>query len=306
MTQTLSRTTLGILFMLAFCILAPMMDSFAKATPHEVPVTQILAARFALQVIFLYPVALALRIPMGIRTADLGMHFGRAFALLASTFCFFTALRYMPLADAISIFFVEPFILMLLGAVFLGEPVGWRRVAAAGIGFGGALLVIRPSFTDLGLVALLPLATAFLFALYMLLTRAMSQRLHTIPLQAHTALAACLLILPPLWYFDGSGTLFDPVWPQGKAVWTLLGLGITATLSHLMLTRALNLAPAGVVAPLQYLEIVGATLIGYFAFGDLPTPLTFLGIAIIIVSGLYIIHRERRLEREATPPTPPV
>ncbi|MFZ7089448.1 DMT family transporter [Primorskyibacter sp. 2E233] len=307
MTKPQGQTTLGILFMLAFCTLAPMMDAMAKATPHEVPIPQVLAARFSIQVLLLYPVALLAGLSIAVSRQDIGLHLARAAALLTATGCFFTALRFMPIADAISIFFVEPFILTLLGAVFLGEPIGWRRVAASAVGFGGALLVIRPSFSDLGLVAALPLGTAFLFALYMLLTRSMSQRVNPIVLQAHTALAASLMILPPLMLMNGSGSaLFDPIMPQGKAVWTLLGLGVIATLSHLMLTKALRLAPAGIIAPLQYLEIVGATVIGYFAFSDFPTPLTWIGIAIIVGSGLYIIQRERRLEREATAPTPPV
>jgi drug/metabolite transporter (DMT)-like permease len=102
----------------------------------------------------------------------------------------------------------------------------------------------------------------------MLMTRSMAQRLPPVALQGHTALAACLLIVPLLALFEGSGNaLFDPVWPQGHAVWTLLGVGIVATISHLCLTFALRYAPAGTIAPLQYLEIVGATVIGYLAFG---------------------------------------
>ncbi|WP_240705228.1 DMT family transporter [Pacificoceanicola onchidii] len=307
MTPTHNQTTLGILFMLGFCIFAPMMDALAKATPHEVPIPQVLAARFSIQVVLLYPVALFLGRALSLSLRDMGLHLARAAALLAATGCFFTALRFMPIADAISIFFVEPFILTLLGALFLGEPIGWRRVAAAAVGFCGALLVIRPSFSDLGPVALLPLGTAFLFAIYMLMTRSMSQRVDPIVLQAHTALAATTMILPPLLILDGSGSAyFDPVWPEGRAVWTLLGLGFIATISHLMLTKALRLAPAGVIAPLQYLEIVGATVIGFLAFGDFPTPLTWVGIAIIVASGLYIIHRERQLEREVNDPPPPV
>ncbi|MFW2542111.1 DMT family transporter [Primorskyibacter sp. 2E107] len=307
MSSPQNQTTLGILFMLAFCTLAPMMDAMAKATPHEVPIAQVLAARFSIQVVLLYPVALLAGLSVAVSRGDIGLHLARAAALLTATGCFFTALRFMPIADAISIFFVEPFILTLMGAVFLGEPIGWRRVAAAAVGFGGALLVIRPSFSDLGPVALLPLCTAFLFAIYMLLTRSMSQRVDPIVLQAHTALAASAMIIPPLLLMDGSGSaLLDPIWPEGKALWTLTGLGVIATASHLMLTKALRLAPAGVIAPLQYLEIVGATVIGYLAFGDFPTPLTWVGIAIIVGSGLYIIQRERRLERDLQAPAPPV
>ncbi|KUF11233.1 DMT family transporter [Pseudoponticoccus marisrubri] len=306
MTTRTDQTTLGIVLMLGFCILAPVMDAFAKATPEIVPVPQILAFRFAIQVVILLPLAAAMGLALRVTWRDAALHLARAGTVLVATGFFFTALRYMPIADAISIFFVEPFILTLLGALFLSEPVGWRRLTACAVGFGGALLVIRPSFADLGAVSLLPLATAALFAVYMLMTRSMSQRLSPLVLQGHTALAACVLVIPPLIWLDGSGaTLFDPVWPEGRARWTLLGVGVVATISHLFLTFALRLAPAGTIAPLQYLEIVGATLIGYLAFGDFPTPLTWVGIAIIVAAGLYVFERERRLEARAKAPAPP-
>ena len=300
------RTTLGILFMVAFAAIAPIMDAFAKATPTEVPVTQILAARFGIQVAILLPLAVLLGHTARPSRKDVLLHLARGAFLLAATGCFFTAVRYMPIANAIAIFFVEPFILTILGGLFLGEAVGWRRLTACAVGFGGALLVIRPSFSDLGLVTLLPLATAFLFAGYMLLTRSMSQRLHPLTLQAHTALAAAVLIIPPLVVLDGSGlALWDPVWPRGLAVWTLLGVGVVATISHLFITYALRFAPAGTIAPLQYLEIVGATAIGYLAFGDFPQPLTWVGIAIIVASGIYVFARERALGQETDRPPPP-
>ena len=306
MTQPADRTTLGIVFMLGFCAIAPIMDALAKATPDMVPVPQILAFRFGLQVAILLPLALVLGHSLRCGRRDIGLHILRAAALLAATGCFFQALRFMPIADAISIFFVEPFILILMGAVFLGEPVGWRRLSACAVGFGGAMLVIRPSFADLGPVTPLPLMTAALFAIYMLMTRAMARRLHPLVLQGHTALAATLLILPPLLIFNGTDHSFlDPVWPEGLAVWTLAGVGIVATISHLFLTFALRLAPAGTVAPLQYLEIVGATIVGYLAFGDFPTPLTWVGIAIIVASGLYVFERERRLDLKPKAPPPP-
>ncbi|MBV7397072.1 DMT family transporter [Mameliella sediminis] len=307
MTTPSDRTTLGILFMLAFCALAPMMDALAKATPAEVPVPQILAFRFAIQVVILLPLAAVMGHLGRVTLRDAGLHLARAAALLVATGMFFTALRYMPIADAISIFFVEPFILILMGAVFLGEPVGWRRLSACVVGFGGALLVIRPSFSDLGSVALLPLGTAALFSVYMLMTRAMARRLHPLVLQGHTATAATLLILPPLFLMEGTGhVLFDPVWPSAFGMWMLVGVGVVATISHLFLTFALRMAPAGTIAPLQYLEIVGATVIGYLAFGDFPTPLTWVGIAVIVASGLYVFERERRLELRAKAPRPPV
>jgi drug/metabolite transporter (DMT)-like permease len=295
--------------MLAFCAFAPMMDALAKATPEHIPVAQIVAFRFAVQVGLLYPLAAALRAPLGFTLREAIFHLARAFTLLLGTYCFFTAIRHMPIADGLAIFFVSPFLVTLLGAVFLGETVGWRRTLASTVGFGGALLVIRPSFVDLGPVALLPLGTALCFALYMLLTRTMSQRAHPLALQAHTALAACALILPALVLGRGLHLpLLDPVWPDGRALVLLFGVGLAATVSHVCLTIALRLAPAGLIASLQYFEIVGGTVIGYLAFGDFPSLLTWVGIAVIVASGLYIIARERRLaqaelrSKAATPP----
>ena len=141
------RTTLGIAFMVAFALVAPIMDAFAKATPYYIPVMEILGFRFGIQVLLLLPVALVLGISHRPRAPEIGLHLVRGFLIMAATGLFFAAVREMPLANAIAIFFVEPFILTLLGALFLGEAVGLRRIMACTVGFGGALLVIQPSFS---------------------------------------------------------------------------------------------------------------------------------------------------------------
>lgn len=299
------RTILGILFMIGFSIVAPVMDSFAKATPEEVPVLQILAARFGIQALLLMPIAIWMRHAHRPTRGELGLHVVRALLILVATGCFFTALRFMPIANAIAIFFVEPFILTLMGGLFLGEAIGARRVIACLVGFGGALLVIQPSFADLGPVTLLPVVTAFCFAFYMVLTRQMATRTHPLALQGYTAIAAMLFIVPLLWGFDGSDiAALDPVWPHGLAIWTLLGVGVVSTISHLFISFALRFAPAATIAPLQYLEIVFATILGYYIFSDIPDRLTVLGAAIIVGSGLYVFTRERTLGRRPRRPTP--
>ena len=232
----------------------------------------------------------------------MGLHLVRSALLMIATACFFTAVRYMPIADAIAIFFVEPFILTLLGAWLLGEQVGMRRYVACTIGFGGAMLIIQPSFQELGAVSLLPLITALLFAFYMILTRRMATRMHPVTLQAYTALAALIIALPVLWSFNGSGIApLDPSWPEARELKLLAALGVIATISHICISFALSMAPASVLAPLQYLEIVGATFFGFYIFGDLPDALTFVGITLIVGSGLYVFVRERSLNRRPTP-----
>src|SRR6056297_929629 len=292
------RMSLGVLLMIGFCVLAPLQDSFAKLIGGAVAVGLVAATRFVFQAGLLLPVALAFGWLHRPGRGEIGLHLLRGALLLVATAFFFTALRFMPIADAIAIFFVEPFILTLLGGLLLGEPIGPRRYVACGIGFAGALLIIQPSFEEVGAVAFLPLGTALCFAFYMILTRRMATRMHPITLQAYTALAALLVAAPVLLAFDGSDVAaLDPSWPDMRAAWLLAGLGVIATLSHVCISFALSLAPASLLAPLQYLEIVGATLFGYLIFSDLPDALTFAGISLIVASGLYVFLRERHLAR---------
>lgn len=303
--MTRDRTLLGILCMIGFATIAPVMDAFAKATPPYIPVMQILSFRFGIQALSLLPLAAAMGLMYRPSLRECGLHMFRALLIVCATGLFFAALRFMPIANALAIFFVAPFIITLLGGLLLGEEVGPRRLIACAVGFIGALLIIQPSFDDLGVVALFPLGTALCFALYMIMTRAMAPRIHPIALQSYTASAACLIILPLLAAFDGSGSaLLDPAMPHGLAVWTLLGVGVVSTISHLFISFALRLAPAATIAPLQYLEIVAATVLGYYVFDDFPDVLTWLGIAVIVGSGLYVFMRERTLQKRAMPPTP--
>ena len=296
------RTVFGILLMVGFSLIAPLMDSFAKLIGDAVAVGQIAATRFAVQAALLLPLAALMGWMHRPGHGEIGLHLVRSALLMVATAFFFTAVRYMPIADAIAIFFVEPFILTLLGAWILGEQVGLRRYIACTVGFGGALLIIQPSFQELGGVALLPLVTALCFAFYMILTRRMATQMHPITLQVYTGIAALVIAVPVLWAFNDSGVgPLDPSWPEARELKLLAALGVVATISHVCISFALSLAPASVLAPLQYIEIIGATFFGYYIFGDLPDGLTFVGIALIVGSGLYVFVRERNMERRPTP-----
>ena len=293
------RILAGVALMLGFCVTAPLLDVAAKLASDSVPVGQITAARFivqcALMAPFVWIMRLSLRVPHGQWSALLL----RAVFLLGSTFCFIAAIRNMPLADALAIVFVAPFIVLLVGKFYLGEDVGPRRVGAALVGFVGVLFVIQPSFAAYGAVALFPLGTALGFAFYILVTRGLSRRMHPVTLQFHTGLIASVLCLPVMLLAQGSGSdMLDPVWPKGIVWLWLFGVGFFATLSHMMMTYALSLAPSATLAPLQYLELPVATLLGYLVFQDFPNALTLTGIVIIIGSGLYMIHRERVTARQ--------
>ncbi|WP_400084417.1 DMT family transporter [Yoonia sp. R78084] len=298
-TPSTDRILAGVALMLGFCITAPLLDVAAKLASGSLPVGQITAARFIVQCILMAPfvwmMGLSLRVAQG---HWLPLLF-RAMLLLGSTFCFIAAISVMPLADALAIVFVAPFIVLLVGKFYLGEDVGLRRVGAAVVGFVGVMFVIQPSFAAFGAVALFPLGTAVGFAFYILVTRGLSRRMHPVTLQFYTGLIASLLCLPVMILAQGTGSAFlDPAWPQGIAWVWLLGVGFFATVSHMMMTYALSLAPSATLAPLQYLELPVATMLGYLVFGDFPNALTLTGIAIIIGAGLYMIHRERVTARQ--------
>lgn len=292
--MTRPSTFPGVALMLAFCVLAPLLDTCAKLATASVPVGQITTARFIVQGALMAPIAIYMGLQWRVTRRDLAFLTLRAVLLIVSTFTFVAATAVMPIADALAIVFVEPFILLLLGHLIFGNPVGPRRIAASVVGFMGALLVIQPSIASYGLTALLPLGTAVTFALYMLITQAIAANMHPVIQQLQTSLIGAVICVPILFFADGSGVAsIDPVMPQGLAWLWLFGVGFWAAASHMCMTMALRYAPASTLAPLHYLEIVAAVILGLLVFGDFPNALTWAGIAVIVASGLYIIHRER-------------
>jgi drug/metabolite transporter (DMT)-like permease len=300
MTRQPDQILPGVVLMLAFCVLAPMLDVSAKLASATVPVGQIVAARFIVQGALMLPVILLMGITLRIGARALALVCLRALFLMLSTFSFVAAIAVMPVADALAIAFVEPFILLILGKLLFNDVVGPRRIAASCVGFMGALLVIQPSLALFGYVALWPLGTAFFFAFYMLSTRQVAGFMHPVAMQFHTSWTGIVMCLPVLFLADGTGWRdFDPVMPEGFAWLWLFGVGFWAALSHMCMTYALKFAPSATLAPLHYLEIVVAVGLGYWIFGDFPNVLTWVGIAVITSSGLYIIHRERMAARLA-------
>ena len=293
------RPLFGIVLMLGFCVTGPLIDVASKLAAASLPAGQITAMRFVVQAALMLPVVLLLGHGLRLPWRHVPRVALRALMLLVSTFAFVSAIAVMPIADALAIIFVEPFILLLYGKYMLGEPVGPRRLAASVVGFLGVLLVIQPSFARFGLIALWPLATAVSFAAYMLLTRGLAAHVHPVPMQFHTSTLAILLSVPVIVWADGTGwAALDPVWPQGWAWVWLAGVGAASALSHMLMTYALRAAPSSTLAPLHYLELVSAVILGLTIFGDFPNPLAWAGIAVVCGSGLYIIHRERVTARQ--------
>ncbi|MGX9354798.1 DMT family transporter [Roseobacteraceae bacterium S113] len=302
---TLDKPVLGIALMLGFCVMAPMGDAMAKVLGGLVPLYALVLTRFAVQAGVLVPFVWA-KGGFALTPRVLRLGWLRAALHIIGIGCMFSALRYLPIADAVAIAFVMPFIMLLLGWWVLGEHVGARRLIACAVGFVGTLLVVQPAFADVGLPALLPLVVAVVFALFMLVTRAIAKEVDPIGLQAANGLmAVSMLVLaaPVLFWAD------VPLWsatPPDWSTWAmLLGIGLLGTAAHLLMTWSLRFAPSATLAPMQYLEIPVATLIGLLVFGDLPNGLAAIGIVVTMAAGLYIILREQATARVRAKPEPP-
>jgi drug/metabolite transporter (DMT)-like permease len=284
--------------MLGFCALAPMGDALAKVLGETIPVGQLVLVRFGVQAAILVPLAWLTARSLRLSARVLRLTALRTVLHIIGIGAMFSSLRFLPLADAVAIAFVMPFILLLLGKYILGEEVGARRLAACTLGFIGTLLVIQPSFAAVGAPALLPLIVAVVFALFMLVTRQIAKEADPISLQAVSGVMATVF-LGAIFLIPGTGPvqIFELVTPDSRELWLLALIGILGTGAHLLMTWSLRFAPSATVAPMQYLEIPIATLIGYLVFRDWPNGLAMVGICITIASGLYIVFREQRLAR---------
>ncbi|MGZ9811760.1 DMT family transporter [Pseudoroseicyclus sp. H15] len=296
------RPLLGIFLMLGFCIMAPCGDAMAKLLGDSVSITQLVAIRFTVQAAVLVPLVLLSGGSLRMSRRVLVLTAVRTVLHIAGISLMFTALLYLPLADAISIAFVMPFIMLLLGWAVMGESVGMHRLGACAVGFVGTLVVLQPNLREAGAVALLPLAVALFFALFMLATRAVAREVGPIALQAMSGLMASVVLVPLLLILGDTPGVFNWTPPSGATWWLMAALGLLGTLAHLAMTASLRFAPSATLAPMQYLEIPMATLIGWVVFSDLPGPTASLGIGLTIAAGLYIILRERRAARLAMPP----
>lgn len=298
------RPFLGILLMLAFCLIIPLGDSLAKLIGPVSTLATLIVSRFVFQFLILTPLAILRKERLFLSGRLFWLAYARSLLQIAGLGCMFTALLYLPLADAVAIAFVMPFIMLLLGWWFLGEEVGIRRIAACSVGFIGTLMVIQPNFINVGWPVLYPLAVAVIFSLYMLITRQIAKETDPVALQAQNAIFGCLTLLPIL--AIAQWVEFRPFtfeWPSVDLYLPFLIMGIGGTIAHLCMTWSLRFAPSTTLAPMQYLEIPVATLYGYLMFGDLPNGLAAAGIVVTIGAGLYIIYREQATSRklQATP-----
>ena len=296
--MTKDNPVLGILLMLGFCVLAPLGDSIAKLLGGRIDVALLVAIRFGVQFLILLPIVLIASKSLRMDPRLLKLTALRTVLHIIGIGAMFTSLIFLPLADAVAIAFVMPFIMLILGHFILGEEVGSRRIAACGVGFIGTLLVIQPSFAEVGWPALLPLIVAVDFAFFMLVTRQIAKHVDPIALQTVSGAMAVAMLVPLILIFDPFDIVGLRLSVPDNDVWLLLfGMGALGTLGHLFMTWSLRFAPSATLAPMQYLEIPMAALVGWLVFRDFPNGLALLGIVITIAAGLYILLREQNLSR---------
>jgi drug/metabolite transporter (DMT)-like permease len=227
-----------------------------------------------------------------LKTRHPGLQVLRGLLAVISATGFIYALRYVPLADAVAVTFIAPFMVTIMGALFLGEKVGLRRWGAVTIGFVGTLIVIRPGLGVIHPAVFLVVMAAAAFALRQVLSRVLAATDRTATTVAYTAIASVLLLSVPLPFF----------WRAPEAGWELAllaSMAACAALGELLVIRALEIAQAIVLAPIHYSLIIWGTFYGWLVFDQLPDRWTLLGAAIIIATGLYIMNREWKLARAA-------
>lgn len=284
----------GILLLLGSGVVFTFADAFAKEAALTLPVLQVAWGRYVFHFVMLpafgeSPFARASWSISGwariLRTRHLALQLTRSLLLLAVTVTYFGAIHYVPLADAAAVAFLEPLLITALAHAFLKEKVGPRRWIAVVVGLIGVIVVIRPGFGMAHWGILLALLTAVCAATYVILTRICSRHDSAATSLAYSSLAGVTLL-----------TLVMPfVWqPAGYQHWLLFaGLGLAGGYGHFLVIKAFGKAPGSTLAPFLYVQMLWIVAIGWFWFGDWPTAATWIGIALIVGSGLYALHRER-------------
>jgi len=272
--------------MVAAMMVVPFMDALAKYLSDRYAVSQLTWARFFFHFMILAPIVLYRHGAAALRPAQPVLQLVRSGFTLLATILFFAAIARMPIADALALLFVSPMVVTSLSPVMLGERVGARRWAAVIAGFLGALIILRPGLGVAQLASFLAIGAGCSFALYTLLTRKLSGSAPPLVTLAYSAVTGAVLM--------SVAVIPDWITPPPMDLLMMAGIGAIAAVGHFLLIRAFDYAPASLLAPYSYSEIVMATAVGWFIFSDFPDSWTWTGITVIVASGIYISWRERR------------
>jgi drug/metabolite transporter (DMT)-like permease len=285
--ERIQRLT-GIALMCGAVTCFGFMDAIAKYLVLQMSTVEVVWARYTGAFLFPFVLLNPWTRPQLMVTRRLGLQIGRSVLVLLSTVLNFLALRYLQLAEALALIFSTPCFVAALSGPLLGERVRWRRWTAIGVGFLGVLVVTRPGPGTFQPAALLSLVAAFFYALFSVATRFLARTDSNETTLFYSNIVGALAMLPVLPFVWATPT--DPL-----MIALLVSMGAIASFGHYLLIAAHRLAPAAVLSPFIYTEIVLVTFLGFVVFGEVPSGWTITGAAIVIASGLYILHRERRV-----------
>ena len=277
----------AIILNLSAWVMLPIMDGFAKYLSSTLPVLQITWSRYFFTIVITLPIMLVFFRKNLTWTDQPKLQLIRGLLLFCANILFFYSISIISLAKALTLAFIAPLIVTALSPFLLGEKVGFRRWAAVVTGFIGSLIVIRPGFVELNLASIAALGTGVLYGFYLIITRKLHDSdnpLLTLLLTGIVGAVLGSLIMPTVW-----------VSPTITEWYMMFAIGFFASLGHLFIILSLRYADASKLAPFGYFEIVTNIIIGYYFFNHFPDSWTFLGLFIIISSGIYIFRREHKI-----------
>jgi drug/metabolite transporter (DMT)-like permease len=273
------------------------LDAMAKYLGGHMDSMQVVAIRYVSAFLLALMFSNPFTRPRLLKTARPGLQIVRGLMMLLTTIFNFIAFRYLQLDEALAIMFSTPFLVAMMAGPILGEWVGWRRWAAIAVGFFGVLVVIRPGLGGMHWAALLSVAAAIFYAGYAIATRMVMRHDSSETTLLYANVVGVVIMLPVLPF----------VWtapPSGFDLMLLLAVGAFGSAGHFLLILAHDRAPASVLSPFMYTQLLWAVTFGYLVFNNVPSQWTLAGAAIVVGSGLYLLYREQKVRGTVAPIEP--
>lgn len=281
----------GALYMVLAAFGFSLMNMFIRVAAVELHPFQIAFFRNVFALLFMLPWLVSTGLS-GLHTQRLGTHILRSLFGITAMLCWFSAVVALPLGEAVALNFTVPMFATAGAALFLREAVGVRRWGATFVGFLGVLIVLRPGFAEITPAMALPIIAAVFMATSVLLVKSLSRTEHPAAIVFYLNLILTPLSLGP--------ALFVWQWPSWPILGALAALGLVATLSHLLLTRAFSMAEASAIIPFDYARLPFIAIMAYVAFGEVPSVWIWPGAAVIASAAIYIARREAKVARLRT------